>query len=1009
MKNIIFKVSTCAILLFVAETNTTYGNATTFASLPEGLQQNKGTIVKGRICDKNGDPIIGANVKEKGAKTGTVTGIDGNFTLNVQSNSPVLSISFIGYATTEIPVRGQSMINIILKENEKLVNEVVVVGYGTQRKGDITSSIASVKSEDFNPGKIQDAAELIKGKVAGLIISNGSGDPNSSSNITLRGIATLQGNAAPLILVDGIPGDLSTVSPENIESIDVLKDASAAAIYGTRGANGVIIITTKTGHRGEGHSSISYNAYASASTFGKKADFMDAADVRKLIKEKATGFTDGNASTDWVKEISRTGFTQNHNVTLNGGMQNTSYSADISYRNENGVIKESNSEDIRLNFNLTQSFLNNIAKINLNFTKGLHNNNNSNASDDGITNIYRQAVIRNPTSPVYNSDGSYNEELGTYQYYNPMAMIKENKGEYKSEWTRITANLTVEPVKGWQTNLMVSRNTSNSNNEYYHTKNYYTNAATGLNGEAGKSEDNSRSDYLEVTSKYDHKFLKYHHISILAGFSYNYNVYEGGSDYNYDFPTDAFLYNNIGTGAALTDGKASMSSYKNDNKLTGFFGRFTYNFNDKYNLLLSLRHEGSSKFGVNHKWGNFPSASIGWTISNEPFMKEINFINNLKLRAGYGVTGEIPSSSYLSKTLYSYGIYYYENGKWYNGLQAASNPNPDLKWEKSAEFNVGVDFSVLEDRLSGSMDYYYKKTSDMLWDYNVPSPPNLYTTTLANVGKMRNTGVEVVINAVPVKSKNFQWKCTLTGSHNSNKLLSLSNALYQTNNYLNTANAGDPISLPTHRLEVGKSIGNYWGMKAVGLSDKGLWMIENPKTGKSEEFSASMLNDDYRQYLGNGIPKINLGFSNQLIYKNFDMSFQMSSSLGFKILNEQRMFYENNSIAYNKLRSSQNKIFGVSPLSSSQSQTFTSYYLENGNYLKLNNLSVGYTFRLGENMKKYITKLHFYLSGENLFCLTKYKGLDPELSNSDFMASGNDPRDKYPTIRSFTFGVNATF
>ena len=496
----------------------------------------------------------------------------------------------------------------------------------------------------------------------------------------------------------------------------------------------------------------------------------------------------------------------------------------------------------------------------------------------------------------------------------------------------------------------------------------------------------------------------------MAGYSYQYNVNEGFNANNYDFQNDFFLYNNLGVGSALKDGKAGMGSYKNDNKLIGFFGRISYGYADKYNVLISMRHEGSSKFGDNYKWGNFPSASLGWTISNEEFMKNIGWLDDLKLRAGFGVTGVIPNDSYLSLTRYNLGSsYYYEDGEWKPGLEVASNPNPDLKWEKSTEYNIGMDFSILKNRVGGSIDVYTKKTSDMLWWFDVPTPPNLYSQTLANVGKMRNRGIELAINATPVRIKYFEWKTTVTASHNANQLLRLSNDLYETANEHDEGGLGEPISISTHRLEVGKSIGNYFGLKSVGVSENGLWLIENPETGEAEEITDNMLNNDkYRQYLGNGLPKVYLGWSNTFRYKNFDLSFQMTSQLGFKILNEPRAYYENNSVAFNRLRSVQKAPYGGQyTLSSAQKQTFVSYYLEKGDFLKMTNMTFGYTVPLDVN--KYVKGIRVYVSGDNLFCITGYDGLDPELSNNDATAGGIDRRDKYPVIRSFTFGVNVTF
>lgn len=997
----LLKMTACAFLATSIGTFPLYAANEANRLLTESTQQN--VKVTGTVLDKSGEPIIGANIIEKGTKNGTVSDIEGRFSLNVRDYASVLVVSYIGYKTLEIPTKEKNM-KITLIEDSELVNEVVVIGYGTQRKGDVTSAITSVKAEDFTIGKIGDAAELIKGKVAGLTISKGSGDPNSESTIRLRGVISLEGSSTPLVLVDGIEGSLGTVAPENIVSIDVLKDASAAAIYGTRGANGVILITTKSGKR-ESKTQASYSGYTSLSKFGKTLDFMGSGEIRQGM----TSFTDKGYDTDWLEAISRTAFTHNHNFNITGGSQKTIYSADFTYRKEEGVIIQTYNEEMKMSFDVSHWMLNDMLKVGFNMVKGIHKNSATNANDDGASNIYRQAIIRNPTEPIWNEDGTYYENFQVNYYYNPIGMIKERIGKYDTEWTRMTGNFTLEPIKGWQTNLMLATRSSKAHNKGYYTSQYFSQKMENHTGYAYHSLDDSRTDNLEITSKYNTQ-LHNHRLDALVGYSYQYNVNEGFNANNYDFQNDFFLYNNINIGAALKEGKAGMGSYKNDNRLVGFFGRISYGYANKYNALFSVRREGSSKFGENHKWGTFPSASLGWTISNEEFMKRLSWINNLKLRAGFGVTGVIPNDSYNSLTRYSLGSsYYYEDGEWKPGLVVASNPNPDLKWEKSTEFNFGLDFSVLEDRLGTSIDVYTKKTSDMLWWFDVPTPPNLYSQTLANVGEMRNSGIEIALNATPVRTKNFEWKTTVTASHNTNKLLSLSNDLYETANKHDAGGSGEPISIATHRLEVGKSVGNYFGLKSVGVSEKGLWLIENPSTGEAEEFTDNMLNNDqYRQYLGTGLPKVYLGWNNTFRYKNFDLSFQMTSQLGFKILNEPRAFYENNSIAYNRLRSVQKAPYGGQyTLSSAQKQTIVSYYLEKGDFLKMTNMTLGYTVPLQEN--KYIKGVRAYVSGDNLFCITGYDGLDPELSNDNATYAGIDRRDKYPVIRSFTFGVNVTF
>ena len=953
----------------------------------------------GRVVDSsNSQPVPGVTVLVKGTTTGTITDFDGNFAVKTSEGAPLI-FSFIGYTTQELPAaKGMSV--SLAPDNQEL-EDVVVIGYGTQRKGDVTSAITSVKSEDFVKGNINNAADLVKGKVAGLTITNGSGDPSSSSAIRLRGVISLSGSNTPLVLVDGIEGSLTTVSPEDIESIDVLKDASAAAIYGTRGAAGVIIITTKQGKR-DAETTVNYSGYASWSGFANTLDMMDGDDVRAGL----TDFKDKGYDTDWLDAITRTAFTHNHDVSISGGTKKTSYDASFSYRDQNGVFINTYAKEMRFTGGLAHWFCNDILKLQFNIVKRWHENGPVDAAGSYV---YRNAIMRNPTEPIYNEDGSYYEDMSINYYMNPVALLKEKTGEYKTETTRLTGNVTVEPIKGWQTNLMLSTDRYNAHDEGYYTSKYYDQILNGHTGYAYHSYDYSKTDNLEITSNYKHTWNDNHRFDALIGYSYQYDMAEGFNANNTDFSSDYFEYNNIGVGGYLKKGKAGMGSYKNDSKLIGFFGRVSYGYADRYNLLVSLRREGSSKFGENNKWGNFPSASLGWTISNEGFMDNADWVSNLKLRAGFGVTGVIPNDSYISLTRWALGdTYYYDNGEWKQALVIASNPNPDLKWEVSKEVNVGLDFSFLEGRVGGSVDFYNKNTSDMLWEYDVPTPPNLYSTTLANVGEMRNRGIEVALNGTPFERQDgVTWKTTVTMAWNSNKLVSLSNDLYETANQHDEAYLGEPVDRPTQRIEVGKALGQWYGCHTSGLSENGMWLIQNQETGEYEEFTQNMQTEDkYHTYLGNAIPKMNLGWSNYVAFKGFDLNLQFTGQFGFKILNEARVYYENNACTYNRLKDAAKPKNGY-VLSVAQKQSFNDYYLEDGDFLKLTSATLGYTVPLQEN--KYIKNIYVYASGNNLFTITGYSGLDPELKNDDPLNSGIDRRDKYPTLRTFTLGAKFTF
>ena len=998
------KAIACLVLACGGALPTLAASETLSTPKVENVQQNEVTV-KGVVKDANGEAIIGASVIEKGnAKNGTVTDLDGNYTLKVKRGA-TLTISYIGFISQE--TKGG---NVILEEDLKSLSEVVVIGYGTQKKADVTSAVVSVKAEDFTKGNFNDAGDLIKGKVAGLTITKPSGDPGAVTQISLRGIATVSGNAQPLVLVDGVPGSLSSVPPENIASIDVLKDASAAAIYGTRGAGGVIIITTKTGQR-EQRTEVTYNGYVSFSTWAKKADFMTSSDIRA----GKTTFNDEGYDTDWLDAISRTAVTHNHSVSLSGGNAKTSYFGNFTYRNAQGVMKKTGNESMSVAFDLSHWMLNDMLKVNIKVNADQYK---YDVNDAGA--IYRQAVIRNPTSPIWNTDGSYNEG-SLLQYWNPVSMQNEQTGQYKDQTVKFTGNITLEPIKGWQTNLMLSKGQTLDRGGYYYTSNHSqqgVNQKGSYSGSAKRSGYTVDNKYLELTSKYMKNFNNVHRLDALVGYSYSEEEHDIDNMWNANFPTDYFGTNNIGLGTKLTDGEASMGSNHYSSKLIGFFGRVSYGYADRYNILASLRYEGSSKFGDNHKWGAFPSVSLGWNIMNEEFMKSTkSWLSNLKLRAGWGVTGVIPQGNddvwggaYRSMLRYSYnGGNYYRDGKWNKGLKSASNANPDLKWETAREINIGVDWSLWNDRLSGSFDFYNKKTSDMLYEYAVPSPPNLYTSTWANVGEMRNTGFEFMIKGVPVQTKDWRWETQATLQHNSNKLLSLSNSLYQTDNTLWLQGVGDPVTQYTHKVEVGQSLGRIYSLKAVGVSDQGLFLIENPKTGQCAEFYQEMRNDydNWYEYMGNGIPKFTFGWNNTINYKDFDLSLQCNGQFGFKIINQQRVFYENNAHAYNKLKSATDKIGGNRPLSGAQSQVVTSYYIENGDYFKLSTLTLGYTYT--PKNKTYIQNARIYGSVYNVFTITKYKGMDPELGSDNFWYAGVDDRDKYPTVRSFTIGLNVTF
>lgn len=961
--------------------------------------------VKGQVVDENGDPVIGATIQVKGTKNGTVTDLDGRFSIP-NAIGQTLTVSYVGYKKVEL-VASTASLKITLESEVSALNEVVVIGYGTQRKGDVTSSVGSVKSEDFTAGAINDAGLLIQGKIAGLAVTNTTGDPTGGTQISLRGNTTILGASTnPLILVDGVPGDFGTVAPEDIESIDVLKDGSAAAIYGSRGTNGVVMITTKKS-KGDNINEVQYSGYLSTSTIAKRLDFCNAADYRQQIQDGLRDASwDLGHDTDWVGEMLRTPLSHVHNLSYKGGSSKTNYIFNINYRNLQGIFKRSDKQEFQGRAEINHNMFDD--KLRFNFQLIANKIDYTSTGDGGSFNTYsyRQALIHNPTEPVKNDDGTWRENTGIFNYDNPIARIYECDGNQDISLFRVSSNITYNPIKALTLKALLSYDKHNQNGGYYETKQHISTIRDGRNGYASTGSSDNMTKLLELTAQFHHTFGA-HTVQALVGYSYQGNRYTNQYEQNYDFPTDLYSYHNIGQGQALKEGLATMYSYMLDTNLIGFFGRLNYNYKDRYLLMASIRHEAASQLaGTDKPWGTFPSLSLGWRITEEPFMQRQQMFNDIKLRAGYGVTGSQPSQSFLGKSMLGYGDYYLYNGKWIRALQPTQNANSSLRWEEKHEFDVGLDFSVLNYRVNASIDWYYRLIKGLLYDYSVPSPPNLYTRTRANVGEMSNSGVEVMVNAIPVKTKNFEWSSTVTFSTNTNKLKSLSNDLYQAStDYFMTGWIQEPIKTESHIVRVGQSVGDIYGFKVVDVDNDGKWIYEN-RDGNLVGYDDFQHSFEDKKVIGNGLPDWYLGFNNQFKIKNWDLAVNMRGAFGFQIINSARAFYENRSRQdWNRLRSAYDKVFGKAVLNSLCSEEFNSYYVEDGDYWKIDNITVGYNFhRIG----KYIKALRLYGSVNNALTITGYKGTDPEVSVAG-LNPGYDDRDQYPHVRSFTLGLNVTF
>ncbi|RHK85382.1 SusC/RagA family TonB-linked outer membrane protein [Phocaeicola vulgatus] len=960
--------------------------------------------VTGKVKDSSGEPVIGASVVVKGNNTmGTITDFDGNFMLDVPAKS-VLVISYIGYVTQEVPTAGKNSLEIVLKEDTKTLDEVVVIGYGTQRKGDVTSSVASVKADNFVKGAVKDVGQLIQGKVAGLGITNPNGDPTGSTQIRLRGTNTIGGaNTAPLVLIDGIPGELGTVAPEDVESVDVLKDGSAAAIYGTRGTNGVILITTKQA-KGVDINQVEYNGYVSTSLIAKKLDMLNADEFRTLYPDQ-----DHGADTDWIDEISRTPVSHVHNLSLMGGNSKTNYIANLNYASRQGIMKKSDFESFQGRIEVTHRMFDDKLKLKFGLF-GKKNQMESTTSGGSFRGwVYGQATRRNPTDPVRNEDGTWNENVSKFEYENPLALLYEAEGNVKKTQLRYNGNIVYNPIKDLTLSAVFSYIRDNMNRGYGETLNHISALRDGLAGWSSVGAYTKMEKLMELTAQYN-KEIGAHKFSVLGGYSYNETDFEELWIDNYGFQDDYFGgWHNIGIGSALKDGKANIGSKKTPTNLIGFFGRATYSFKNRYLLMGALRYEGASQlWGTDNAWGLFPSISVGWRITEEAFMKNQKIFDDLKLRVGYGVTGSQPKDPFLGVAMLKYGSYAFVNGNWVQTIVPASNPNPDLKWEEKKETNIGLDFVSWGGRLSGSIDYYNRDVDGLIYEYGVPTPPNLYNKTMANGGTMRNRGVEVLVTVVPVQNKDFEWSTTGTFSLNSNKLISLSGSIFKSDyDYFNTGTVEYSGQVAdSHRVQVGESIGNFYGFKVVDVDSEGRWIYED-RNGELVNYKDFTHAPEDKHVIGNGLPKWYAGWNNTLRYKNFDLNVTMRGAFGFQIINGGRMNYENvkNSRFENRLKSVNDLVFGKHTLSPEVEPEFNSYYVEDGDYWKIDNITLGYSFG---QVGKYIKSLRIYGSVLNALTITGYKGIDPEVS-TDGLTPGYDTRDRYPSVRSFTFGVNVKF
>lgn len=954
----------------------------------------------GTVYDPTGEPLIGATVRELGTKNGVATDLDGKFSISCQK-AAILEVSYVGYNTKTIKA-GQNS-KVLLEENANMLAETVVVGvgYGTMRKNDLTGSIASVSAKDLKHGVITSAEQMLQGKVAGLSVVQSSGSPESGASIRLRGGTSLSASNSPLIVVDGIPGvDMNTVQPSEIQSIDVLKDASAAAIYGSRGANGVIIVTTNR-QSGDGERlNVQYNGYVAMANQAKYLDILSADQWRGYVRENnLLDAQDYGANTDWQKELTRTAISHSHNILFSSTKQNSGYHASLTYQNNQGVVKRNYFTRLAGSLTAYQKAL----KGRLRLEEAINANFDTWHPSD--TRIYERAFNLNPTFPVFNPDGSYAQLNGT-NTENPVELLNKRTDDHKRHRFLGYFKVDYEIIKG----LTASVNTSYEYNQA--TSGMYKPTDAKMEGQSEKGwGQRTEAEYvnrqLEGYLTYDKKFSDIHHLNVMAGYSYMDNVAEGFGATRSGFDSDAFLYNNLGAGTDYRQG--DVYSYKNSSKLISFYGRVNYTLMDKYMITATMRRDGSSRFGADHKWGTFPSVSAAWRISNEKFMASTSkWLDNLKLRVGFGVTGNQNGvDPYKSLAVLSAaGAAYYDaaSGTWKNAYVQSQNTNPDLKWESTAQWNLGIDFGFLN-RINGTLEFYHKKTSDLLWTYPVPQPPYLVGTMLANVGDMVNKGVELTLGANIIRTKDFSLSANASIAYNKQEITKLSNDDYQATGLQagSLHNIRGLSGIYSQVIEEGYPAGEFYGNVCEGIDADGNYILKKDADG-----------NPVKEHLGSAMPKWNLGLSINIAYKDFDLNLSGYGMFGHKILNATKMeMYDATRLP------SQNTLDSFLGSGIKSGAVFSDYFLESGNFFRMQTITLGYNI---PGVKKVgLEKVRFYITAENLFTITSYSGLDPEVYIPDNVLSGpgidrlvidsgtSDGSTFSPRPRTFSLGVNVSF
>lgn len=955
------------------------------------VQQQKITGIVSDAVTK--EPLPGVNISVEGTTRGTTTDFNGKYSIEVPEPNAVLVFSFVGYNTERIQTNAQSVLNVSLIADIKRLEEVVVIGYGSVGKKELTSAVSHISGSDLLQVGSTNPIMSLQGKVAGLTITNtGGSDPNASPNIQLRGVSSRDAGSSPLIVIDGVSGgNLENVNPNDIASIDVLKDGAASAIYGTRGSSGVIIVTTKKGTKGA--LSATYNGYVSADFANHKLKSLSAADYLKNNRG-----TDYGGNTDWLEEVSKDyALTQNHTLAISGGTDKNTYRASVDYRNAEGMDLRSSREEYGARLALNHASASDLYNISFNLAPRYYERNDANYD------IFTQALTLNPTYPVKDpaNPNTYTSITGNDGQFNPVELLHLEKSGSEAKFLDWDGTFKLNITKQLNTSVTLAQNTRDYFDFWSRPAVMTTEIQNGYKGEASRAYNKFDQKSFEWLGNYSLQ-KNLHLLKVLAGYSFLYSQSSGMSANNKNFTSDALTYNNLGDGLyQQVEGRNGMGSYKEDSKLASFFGRFSYSYADKYLLTTSLRREGSSKFGVTHKWGYFPAVSLGWRISKESFMDNIAWIGELKLRADYGITGNQNFGNYLSLSTYSGYGYYYFNNSYYQVWGPGNNTNTNLKWELGKNVNIGLDFALFN-RIDGSINYYRRKQEDLLGWYNAPVPPNTQSQTYANVGSMLNTGIEIDLNVNVVKNSDFSYNINFVGATNNNEFLSFSNDIYKGQNYV------DMVGLPApgtpgnaQRLQEGQRIGNFYMWKFAGVDQNGNILVYNKN---NEVIQANAATNDDKRVVGNGLPHFTSSMNHDFRYKNWDLQLYFRGVFGFDIFNMHDFYYGlQSSTASSNVTSdaySRNALI-------KGDKVLCDYFLEKGDYVKLDVINIGYTI---QSRLKYFNSIRLYATGRNLARITGFSGVDPEAYPINGLTPGiTTSKSYYPSTAQLLLGAQVSF